>query len=96
MMILTILCSYVKNILTHIALLSDKSGAFGLGCSILKEMEEAEKIIVDNNWSRNGLLTHLASQDGHCLLAYEEMDAFFATVVKYVLIYHTSHHCSQA
>ena len=61
---------------------ADKSGAFDLAQQVIKKVDGAKDILVDSNWSRSGLLSHIQRSNGHCLMAYEEMDTFFAYVVR--------------
>lgn len=52
--------------------------------AVLKKLdfEDADGIMLDSNFTRNGLLGHLATNRDRCLLAYEEMDSFFMNIVK--------------
>lgn len=63
-------------------LLADKSGAYGLTTGVMKAMADTERLVLDSNWSRSGLLGHLRDTRGTCLLSYEEMDPFFSNVLK--------------
>lgn len=48
----------------------------------LREIDDCDDIMLDSNWTRSGLMGHLATNCGSCLLAYEEIDAFFAGIIK--------------